>query len=125
MVHPRAMGIGAMFILLVIAIVILPILVRYLTRMETHYSISGFQNAQAQQAQQAQQSQQAQHTQQVPTISSAMSQTYVPDANTDYMCRAPHGGSEPCPEGTFCDGLTQACIPNYIGGSVPDTGYYA
>lgn len=124
MAHSKAMGIGAMFIVLVVAIVILPIIVKYLNRMETHYSISGFQNQQAHQEQDSQNKQpEGMQSPQIPLMPSA--QTYVPDANTDYLCRAPHGGSEPCPEGTFCDGLTQSCIPNYMGGAVPDQGYYA
>jgi len=114
------MGIGAMFIVLVIAIVFLPIVVKYINRMETHYSISGFQNQQAPAPTQVQHAQQGM---QIPSMPSA--QTYVPDANTNYLCRAPHGGSEPCPEGTFCDGLSQSCVPNYMGGAVPDAGYYA
>ena len=117
------MGIGAMFIVLVVAIVILPILVKYLNRMETHYSISGFQNQQAQQQDPQNKQPEGMQSPQIPSMPSA--QTSVPDVNTEYLCRAPHGGSEPCPEGTFCDGLTQSCIPNYMGGAVPDQGYYA
>ena len=123
MAHPKAMGIGAMFIVLVVAIVILPIIVKYLNRMETHYSISGFENQQAQQQDPQNKQPEGMQSPQIPSMPSA--QTYVPDANTEYLCRAPHGGSEPCPEGTFCDGLTQSCVPNYMGGSVPDEGYYA
>ena len=115
MAHPKAMGIGAMFVLLVLAIVILPMFVRYIDSMESDYIISGFQN-QAPSAEAVR----------VPAVAtSTMASMYRPDANTDYMCRSPNGSGQPCPEGTFCDGTTQACIPVYPGGAVPEIGYYS
>jgi hypothetical protein len=39
---------------------------------------------------------------------------YVPDKNTDYLCRSPNGSGVPCPEGTFCDGTQQTCVRKTI-----------
>jgi len=107
MVHPKAMGIGAMLILLVAAVIVLPMVVRYIDRMEPHYVISGFQDMQVDH---------------VPSVAAAPE--YVPDRNTSYLCNVDTSGKS-CPEGTFCDGLTQSCISNYVGGPVPSTGYYS
>ena len=43
----KAMGIGAMFVFLVLAVILLPIVIRYLTAVEPHYVISGFQDLKA------------------------------------------------------------------------------
>jgi len=107
MVHPKAMGIGAMLVLLVAAVVLLPMLVRYIDKMEPHYVISGFQDMQIQN---------------VPAV--AAQSDYAPDKNTSYLCNVDASGKS-CPEGTFCDGLTKSCISNYVGGPVPNTGYYS
>jgi len=115
MAHPKAMGIGAMFVLLIIAVVLLPMIVRYIDKMEPHYVISGFQNKEASSGMAVR----------VPAGAAGMAPTYHPDANTDYLCRSPNGSDKPCPEGTFCDGLTQSCVPVYPGGAVPETGYFA
>jgi len=117
MAHPKAMGIGAMLVLLVLAVVVLPMIVRYIDRMEPHFVISGFQDL-------------AQHSNgpvHVPAqaASSSMSAMYVPDANTSYLCGSPNGNGQSCPEGTFCDGVTQSCVKTYVGGAVPDTGYFS
>lgn len=118
MARSKAMGIGAMFVLLVVAVILLPIIVRYVDRMDVHYSISGFQNEEAP-------APSHNGVASVPSAASSMSQNYVKDRNTDYMCRSPNDGGQPCPEGTFCDGATQSCVNSYIGGAVPDTGYFA
>jgi len=120
MAHPKAMGLTAMFIFLVIAVVFLPILVRYIDRMEPQYIISGFQNQQ-----------QAPAAQGAPTV--AHGDVKVPSAASGYhdsdpsryMCRSPNGAGQPCPEGTFCDAASQSCIAMYMGGPVPDTGYFS
>ena len=44
MTRSKSMGIGSMFVLLVVAVVLLPMLVRYIDRNEPHFSISGFQD---------------------------------------------------------------------------------
>lgn len=96
--HSKAMGLGAMLLFLVAAVVLLPIVVRFIDKMEPHY-VSGFQDFA------------------VPT--------YRPDRNTDYLCSSPNGDGQSCPEGTFCDGSSQQCVSTYVGGEVPDTGYFA
>ena len=55
----------------------------------------------------------------------SMAKMYHPDPNTNFMCGSPNGNGQSCPEGTFCDGLTQSCVPTFVGGAVPDTGYYS
>ena len=62
----------------------------------------------------------------IPAIGSASKlPTWRPDPNTNYLCRSPNENGQPCPEGMFCDGTTQSCIPNYVGGSVPSVGYFS
>ena len=106
-----------MFLLLVVAVAILPMIVRYIDRMEPHYIISGFENPQA-----SVQSV-SQDAVQVPSGASSMETMYRNDSNTEAICRSANG--KPCPEGTRCDGLTQSCVPIYIGGAVPETGYFS
>ena len=118
MAYTKEMGLGAMLILLVAAVVILPMVVRFIDRSEPHYVISGFQNMASAQGEG--------NPVHVPAgATSTSASTYHPDVNTNYLCRAPNGSSQPCPEGTFCDGLTQSCVPNYVGGNVPDIGYFS
>jgi hypothetical protein len=124
MAHPKAMGIGAMFVLLVVAVVVLPMIVHYVERMEPHFVVSGFQDLAAGGQRPATQSDDAVHVPPQASLNS-MSKMYHPDPNTSYLCRAPNGSDRPCPEGTFCDGLTQSCVSNYPGGNVPDIGYYS
>lgn len=122
MVRSKTMGLGAMLLVLVIAVVVLPMIVRYVDRMEPHF-VAGFEDM-ARPPTVAEQMNEAVSA--VP--SAAQSSTlpaWRPDPNTDYLCRSPNNGDQPCPEGTFCDGASQRCIPNYVGGPVPDTGYYA
>lgn len=115
MARTKSMGIGAMFVLLVVAVVLLPMVVRYIGRMETHYMISGFEDMTG-----------SGGVADIPAIGSASKlPTYRPDPNTDYLCRSPNEDGTPCPEGYFCDGTTQSCIPTYVGGPVPTTGYYS
>ena len=107
MKNSKAMGLGAMLLILVAAVVVLPMIVRYIDKMEPHY-VSGFQDMMVEN---------------VPTVSKPTS--YTPDRNTDYLCGSPNGSGQSCSEGTFCDGPTQTCVPNYVGGTVPETGYFA
>lgn len=122
MAHPKAMGIGAMLVLLVVAVVVLPMIVRYIDRMEPHFVISGFQDlAQAQVNNQV-----SSGPVRVPAeASNSMANMYHPDPNTNYMCGSPNGNGQSCPEGTFCDGLSQSCVPISVGGAVPDIGYFS
>jgi hypothetical protein len=103
--NSKAMGLGAMLLFLVVAIVVLPMVVRYIDKMEPHY-VSGFQNM-------------VQNVNVPPSNDS-----YRPDPNTDYICRSPNGSGQPCDEGTFCDGATQQCVKSYVGGA-PDVGYFS
>jgi len=118
MAHPKAMGIGAMLVLLVLAVVVLPMIVRYINRMEPHFVISGFQDL-------AQANAPGSSIQVPAQASQSMASMYHPDPNTNYMCGSPNGNGQSCPEGTFCDGTTQSCVPTFVGGAVPDTGYYS
>jgi hypothetical protein len=125
MVRSKSMGIGSMFVLLVAAVVVLPMIVRYVNRMEAHYIISGFQNQNKNQSMDSESENDSSVTG-VPAIGRASQlPTWRPDPNTDYLCRSPNENGQPCPEGTFCDGTTQACIPNFVGGPVPSTGYFS
>ena len=122
MAHPKAMGIGAMLVLLVAAVVVLPMIVRYIDRMEPHFVISGFQDLAQAQAQ----GDSSNGPVRVPAQpSNSMASMYHPDPNTNYMCGSPNGNGQSCPEGTFCDGSSQSCISTSIGGAVPDIGYFS
>lgn len=120
MAHAKAMGIGAMFLLLVIAVVLLPMIVRYIDRMEPQLIISGFENP-------------AEPVKEELAVSSRHGDVTVPSSASTYrladngrfMCNSPNGSGQSCPEGTFCDAATQSCIATYVGGPVPDTGYFA
>ena len=125
MARSKAMGLGAMFVLLVISVVLLPMIVRYISNMEVHYSISGFQDIAPQGSVNGPSSVDG-GVAGIPAIGSTSKlPTWRPDPNTDYLCRSPNEDGTPCPEGYFCDGTTQACIPTYVGGPVPTTGYYS
>jgi hypothetical protein len=124
MARAKAMGIGAMFVLLVIAVVFLPMFVRWLDRQETHFIISGFQDMQA--SGELQGPGMDGSVAGIPAVGSASQlPSWRPDANTNYLCRSPNEDGNPCPEGYFCDGTTQACVPTYVGGPVPTTGYFS
>ena len=119
------MGLGAMLVFLVIAIVVLPMIVRYVDSMQPHY-VAGFQDLAQAPAAPTVAEQMNEAVSAVPAAAaSAQLPSWRPDHNTDYLCRSPNNGGQPCPEGTFCDGATQACVSSYVGGSVPDTGYFA
>ena len=117
------MGIGAMFVLLVVAVVLLPMIVRYIGGLEaTHFAAQGFQDIAVANGPSSADGGVAG----VPAIGSASKlPTWRPDPNTDYLCRSPNEDGQPGPEGYFCDGTTQACIPTFVGGPVPSTGYFS
>ena len=120
MARSKSMGLGAMFVLLVVVIIALPFVMRIIGNIAgPHYMISGFENPGAASTANG-------GVQDVPAIGRASKlPTWRPDANTDYLCRSPNEDGMPCPEGQFCDGLDQRCKPVYVGGAVPNTGYYA
>lgn len=122
MTRSKSMGLGAMLVLLVLAVVLLPMVVRYVNRMENHFIVSGFQNMN----ESSQENGNNDSVQDIPAIGSASKlPTWRPDPNTDYLCRSPNENGQPCPEGMFCDGTTQSCVPNYVGGAVPSLGYFS
>jgi len=60
----------------------------------------------------------------VPSVP-AQSQ-FVPDKNTNYLCRSPNNSGVPCPEGSFCDGPTQSCVRKTIFDMPSDLlGYFS
>jgi hypothetical protein len=113
MVHPKAMGIGAMFVLLILSVIVLPMIVRYVGKVE-HF-VSGFQNPSD-----------VMYT--VPTVvESSQPSYYVPDPNTNYLCRSPKdSGYTPCEEGTFCDGTSNRCVKQFPSSNINlRHGYYS
>jgi hypothetical protein len=125
MVRSKTMGIGAMFVLLVVSVVILPMIVSYIGRLETHYAISGFQNMTADSSVTGSKSDDS-TVSNIPAIGSASKlPTWRPDANTDYLCRSPNEDGQPCPEGYFCDGTTQSCVQTYVKEFNDPVGYYS
>jgi hypothetical protein len=116
MVHPKAMGIGAMFVLLILAVILLAMNVRYIGKNEPHYSISGFQN------------QRSDVMYKVPAVAaSAGLPNWNPDPNTNYLCRSPAGsGYTPCEEGSFCDGTSNSCVKQFPPSNINiNDGYYS
>ena len=132
MTRSKSMGIGSMFVLLVVAVVLLPMLVRYIDRNEPHFSISGFQDMVEQYAEDAEDAEGYEEEEgfrgdvSVPTIgSSSKLPTWNPDSNTNYLCRSPNENGEPCEEGQFCDGTTQRCTSISVKSTNEPVGYYS
>jgi hypothetical protein len=115
MVHPKAMGIGAMFVLLILAVVLLPMIVRYIGKNDRYYSISGFQNPESD----------VMYT--VPSVvASSQPPHYVPDIYTNYSCNSPpNSGYMPCKEGQFCNGTLGECIDISPKKTNKVEGYYS
>ena len=119
------MGIGAMLVFLVLIVAFLPALIRYIGEVEVQYIVSGFEDmveekAQAQhQAQEQQESAFVNHDQAFIDVPSAARGMSLATGHADPFCR------KACPEGSFCDGHSDSCVPNYVGGNVPSDGYYA
>lgn len=125
MARSKTMGIGAMFVLLVVAVVLLPMVVAYVGKMETHFSISGFQNMSSNGGPSGPSSADG-GVAGIPAIGSASKlPTWRPDPNTDYLCRSPNEDGQPCPEGYFCDGTTQTCVQTYVNEFNNPVGYYS
>ena len=121
------MGIVAMLVLLALVVAFLPALIRYIGQVEVHYIVSGFEDmveekAQEQQMQaqeQAQESAFVDHNQAFIDVPAAARGNSLATGHADPFCR------KACPEGSFCDGHSQSCVPNYVGGNVPSDGYFA
>jgi hypothetical protein len=115
-----------MLVFLVVAVSLLPMIVRFVSGMEPHFVVSGFQDMKTYQEQQAQQAPQVPQVQDIqPPTSAPQLPSWRPDPATDYICRSPNDSDQPCPEGTFCDGASQSCVPQFVGGEVPSVGYFS
>jgi hypothetical protein len=131
--HSKGMGLGAMFVLLVIVIALLPMLTRFVDRLTLpHFAIQGFQGGPNTSPSGPTPSYSSGPSSAdggvagIPAIGSTSKlPTWRPDPNTDYLCRSPNEDGTPCPEGTFCDGLDQTCKPVFVGGPVPGVGYFS
>ena len=110
MSRPKAMGIGAMLVLLVAAVIILPMIVRYINRMEPHFVISGFQDLAAAEA--------------VSQGDSVRVPAHV-TSNNSFVSDTPNNSGQSCPEGTFYDKSSNSCVSIYAGGAVPEVGYFS
>lgn len=116
-------GVIGLVTILVVAVAVLPWVIRMVLRFTR--SISGFQDSPATGTGPSIAGG-GQISGGIPSIPSAPNSHYVPDPNTNYICRSPNGNGIPCPEGTFCDGTTQSCqsktVPSLIQSVV---GYFS
>lgn len=124
MANPKAMGIVAMLVLLVVVVAFLPALIRYIGQVEVHYIVSGFEDMVEEQKMQAhaqaqEQAPEMSHDQAFIDVPAAARNSSLATGHADPFCR------KVCPEGSFCDGHSDSCVPNYVGGNVPSDGYYA
>ena len=117
------MGIVAMLVLLALVVAFLPALIRYIGQVEVQYIVSGFEDMVEEQKAQEQQEQQesafVDHDQAFIDVPAAARGNSLATGHADPFCR------KACPEGSFCDGHSQSCVPNYVGGNVPSDGYFA
>ena len=120
------MSIIAMLVLLALIVAFLPALIRYIGEVEVQYIVSGFEDMMEQKAQehaqedaQHQESAFVDHDQAFIDVPSAARGMSLATGHADPFCR------KACPEGSFCDGHSNSCVPNYVGGNVPSDGYYA
>ena len=120
------MSIVAMLVLLALIVAFLPALIRYIGEVEVQYIVSGFEDMMEQKAQEHAQAQQEKqesafvdHDQAFIDVPSAARGMSLATGHADPFCR------KACPEGSFCDGHSNSCVPNYVGGNVPSDGYYA
>lgn len=90
---------------LMIASYVLPRIVEYVNVMEPHFAIQGFQD--------------------MAPVSLETSEPPEVKREPSPLVRKAMCGDQPCPEGTFCDDLSQTCTPLYPSSDVPEEGYYA
>ena len=123
MANTKPMGIVAMLVLLALVVAFLPALIRYIGQVEVQYIVSGFEDMVEEQKAQEQQEQQesafVDHDQAFIDVPAAARGNSLATGHADPFCR------KACPEGSFCDGHSQSCVPNYVGGNVPSDGYFA
>ena len=115
-----------MLVLLALIVAFLPALIRYIGEVEVQYIVSGFEDMMEQKGQehaqegaQHQESAFVDHDQAFIDVPSAARGMSLATGHADPFCR------KACPEGSFCDGHSNSCVPNYVGGNVPSDGYYA
>ena len=113
MAHPKAMGLGAMLIFLVLSVALLPVIVRYINRLETDYVISGFEDLHAAALSESNNG----DVHNIPHVK--VSPSYIPDKNTNYLC------SKACPEGTRCDGVLDQCVSLTVPATTEPVGYFS
>ena len=123
------MSILAMLVLLAFVVAFLPALIRYIGHMEVHYIVSGFEDmiqeekemaqAQAEENEIADVAMNPSNNQAFIDVPAAARGSSLDTGRAGPFCR------KVCPEGSFCDGHSQSCVPNYVGGNVPSDGYYA
>lgn len=114
MVQAKAMGIGGMLLFLIVAVTLLPMVVRFIDTIEPHYIVSAFQDMEGFTG--------SINTPSIPSMGPSMGSSMGSSAtNSPFMPSTQHG--EQCPEGTFYNGTT--CVKTYVGGPVPDTGYFS
>ena len=101
------MGLVSMLILLVAVVAFVPWVLRLLVR-----TVSGFEDAPIQAPQAA-------------AMPASNQMNYVPDINTDYICRSPNNSGIPCPEGEFCDGTRQTCQKISAPATESVVGYFS
>lgn len=130
MANTKPMGIVAMLVLLALVVAFLPALIRYIGEVEVHYIVSGFEDMVEQKAKEDadMQADAQMHSQPQDMMSNDQAFIDIPAAARGHTLAT--GKADPfcrkaCPEGSFCDGHSQSCIPNYVGGNVPSDGYFA
>lgn len=90
---------------LFIASYFLPRIVSYVNVMEPHFAIQGFED--------------------MAPVSLQESEPSEVKREPSSLIRKAMCGDKPCPEGTFCDDLSQTCTPLYPSSETPEEGYYA
>lgn len=124
MVRSKTLGLGTLFVFLVVIIILLPMVVEAVGKSRLHYAIDYFTDVK--EAGGPSMPSNNGEVAGIPAIGSASKlPSWRPDPNTDYLCRSPNEDGNPCPEGYFCDGTTQSCIPQYVGNTGPWTGYFS
>jgi hypothetical protein len=102
-------------LMLLAAVWILPKIVEWINREEAHFIISGFQDL----------SQQEEKGESLSQESLSSSPPSPPPVKTSPFFLSGVCNGIPCPEGTFCDDVSQTCISLSPPGTAPDTGYFS
>lgn len=105
MARAKHLTMGGMLVLLFVAVAVLPMVLKLVG-----FSVSGFSDMEVQR---------------VPQPAEMRQSEYVPDRNTDYICRSPNDSGIPCPEGQFCDGTRQVCEKKTVPALGEIIGYFS